>query len=252
MRIGLRLLCLLSGLFSLASHAESICITNGEWPPYMGASLPEKGPVSQIIEQAFALEGVEVRWQFYPWARAMLVAQSGQCEGTAVWSSSSERLAAFYLSEPIINNQTYFLHLASQPFDWQSIDDLQGLRLGGTIGYDYGAAFQQAELSGKLKVTRLPSEELGIHMLLAGRLDAFPIDKVAAQAMLQQQFDPQQRASLSFHPLALRTDPLYLLLNRTQPGNRAMLLRFNHGLQQLRESGAYDQYKSRIEPTQEH
>ena len=238
---------LLLSLLGSLCHAQSICITNGEWPPYMGKDLPDYGPVSAIIEQAFALEGIEVHWQFYPWARAMLVAENGQCDGTAVWSSSKQRRAAFYFSQPILNNQTHFLYRKSQPFDWKSIEDLHGLVIGGTIGYDYGVAMQTAERNGQITLTRLPSEKLGIRMLLAGRLDIFPIDKVAAQAMLRQDFNAEQRASLAFHPLAIRTDPLYLLLSRKVPGNQKLLKHFNHGLQRLKDSGAYDSYMRRIE-----
>lgn len=246
MRIKRLFFCALLSLTSLTCHAQSICLTSGEWPPYMEAKLPHGGPLSLIIEQAFALEGVEVRWQFYPWARAMLMAQSGRCDGTAVWSSSAKRLAAFYLSDPIISNQTYFLHRNSQPFDWHSISDLGGLAIGGTIGYDYGDSFQEAERTGQLKVIRLPQEQQGIRMLLAKRLDAFPIDKVTAQAMLRQDFSREQRASLSLHPQALRTDPLHLLLNRNVAGNQEMLEKFNRGLTRLKQSGAYDRTMSLI------
>jgi len=88
---------------------------------------------------------------------------------------------------------------------------------------------------------------LGIHMLLANRLDAFPIDKVVARAMLQQDFTAEQRSRLVMHPRSLRTDPLYLLLSRKKAGNQKLLERFNRGLQQLRDSGTYDQYMRPIE-----
>lgn len=239
---------LLLGLLGSLCQAQTICITNGEWPPYMGQDLPDYGPVSAIIEQAFALEGIAVQWQFYPWARAMLAAESGQCEGAAVWSRNDERQGKFYFSQPIINNQTQFLYLKSKPFDWQNIDDLQTLAVGGTIGFDYGPVFQQAESKGTIRVKRLPNERLGIRMLLANRLDIFPIDRVVAQAMLLQDFTAEQRASLAFHPRPLRTDPLYLLLSRKVAGNLTLLEHFNRGLQQLKENGTYDELMGRIAP----
>lgn len=238
------LLSLLSGF----CHAQRLCITTGEWPPYVGEALADRGPVSAIIGQAFALEGIEVQWKFYPWARAMLVADNSQCDATAVWASSKERQEKFYYSDPIINNQTHFLYLKSKPFDWQTLDDLHDLLIGGTIGYYYGAQFEDAARNGTISLTLLPSEKLGINMLLANRLDAFPIDRVVAQAMLQQDFTPEQRQSLALHPRPLLTDPLYLLLSRKVPANQKLIERFNHGLQRLKESGAYDSYMRRIEP----
>lgn len=239
---------LLLGFFGTVCQAQSVCITNGEWPPYMGKNLTDYGPVSAIIEQAFALEGIEVRWQFYPWARAMLAAENGQCDGTAVWSSTADRRKNFYFSQPITDNQTYFLYRKNSPFDWQSIEDLHGLSIGGTIGYDYGPAFQEAVNTGAIQITRLPDEKLGISMLLANRLDVFPIDRLVAQSILLRDFTAEQRDSLAFHPLPLRTDPLYLLLSRKVAGNLTLLEHFNHGLQQLKENGTYDRLMSRIAP----
>jgi polar amino acid transport system substrate-binding protein len=238
---------LLLSLLGNLCHAQSICITNGEWPPYMGQDLPDYGPVSAIITEAFALEGIEVDWQFYPWARAMLAAEQGQCNGTAVWSSNPERRKAFYFSAPIILNNSQFLYLESKPLDWENMSDLAGLTLGGAIGYDYGDAFNEGERKGTFKVTRLRNETIGIRMLLANRLDAFPIDTVVGKALLQESFSAEERTSLRFHPRTLRTDPLFLLLTRSIDDNQAMLERFNRGLQKLHESGAYELYMSRIE-----
>lgn len=55
-------------------------------------------------------------------------------------------------------------------------------------------------------------------MLLAGRPDAFPMDKVVAFDMLHSQFSREERQRLSFHPLPLRSDSLHLLLSKQAPG----------------------------------
>lgn len=57
-------------LFALAfgslAAAEDVRLTNGEWAPYLGATLPHQGVASRIVAEAFALEGVTVHWEFYP------------------------------------------------------------------------------------------------------------------------------------------------------------------------------------------
>ncbi len=145
-------------------------------------------------------------------------------------------------------DSSYFLfHRKDQPFDWQQVSDLQGKRVGGAIDYDYGQAFQQAEKSGQLQVKRLSNEEQGLRMVLAGRLDVFPMDKVVAFDLLHSHFSAAERRQLSFHPLPLRSDSLHLLLSRQVPGNETMLQRFNQGLQQLRDSGKVSQYLLEIQ-----
>lgn len=241
------LLLLFTLIFGCHLQAESIRLTNGEWSPYLGRNLPHHGVASRIVAEAFALQGVEVRWEFYPWARALRSAEQGKSDGAAVWLRSPEREAQFFISDPVVDSNYYLFHRKDHPFDWQQVSDLQNQRIGGAIDYDYGIAFQQAEQSGQLQVKRLSSEEQGLRMVLAGRLDAFPMDKVVAFDLLHSQFSLAERQRLSFHPQPLRTDSLHLLLSRKVPGNEAMLQRFNQGLQQLRDSGKVSKYLLEIQ-----
>ena len=244
----MRLLPLLFALLlPLAATANEVRLTNGEWSPYLGQNLPHHGVASRIVEEAFALEGIRVRWEFYPWARALRSAERGNSDGSAVWLRSPEREQAFYISDPVVESGYYLFHRKDRPFDWQQVADLAPLRLGGAIDYDYGQAFQQAERDSVLKVKRLSSEEQGLRMLLAGRLDAFPMDKVVAFDFLYCQFSREERQRLSFHPLPLRSDSLHLLLSKQVPGNAERMARFNRGLKALQDSGRVSQYLLEIQ-----
>ncbi|PTU76130.1 substrate-binding periplasmic protein [Pseudomonas mangrovi] len=231
-------------LFALPSTqaAEELRLTNGEWAPYLGAQLPHHGIASRIVAEAFALEGIEVRWEFHPWARSLLLAERGDRHGSAVWLSSPHRKETFFVSDPILDSTYYLFHRKDRPLHWESIEDLAGLRLGATTGYDYGEPFQRAEAQQSLQIRRLGSDLLGFRQLLAGRLDAFPMDKVVGFDLLHEQFSSAERARLSFHPRPLRSDSLHLLLSRRIPQNADYMLRFNAGLARLRESGKVSQY----------
>ena len=241
------LLLILSLICQGFAVADELRLTNGEWAPYLGARLPHHGVASRIVEEAFALEGVQVHWEFFPWARSLHLAERGERDGTAVWLRSPERARRFHISEPVIDSNYCLFHLKERPLEWQAVADLQGLRLGGAIGYDYGEAFQQAERDKRLDVRRVSSEEQGLRMLLAGRLDAFPMDKVVAFALLHERFSAAERARLSFHPRPLRIDSLHLLLSREVAGNATLMARFNQGLARLRESGKVSQYLMEIQ-----
>ncbi|AOE86868.1 substrate-binding periplasmic protein [Pseudomonas sp. TCU-HL1] len=229
-------------LYHSLAAAEEVRLTNGEWAPYLGAKLPHQGVASRIVEEAFALEGIQVRWEFYPWARSMHLAERGERTGTAVWLRSPERELRFYISEPVVESTYYFFHRKGHPVDWNQVTDLKGVRLGGALGYDYGADFQQAERDGTIQVTRLSGEEQALRMVLAGRLDAFPMDKVVAFALLNDRFSSAERARISFHPHPVRSDSLHLMLSREVPGNAELIARFNRGLAQLQDSGKVAQY----------
>ncbi|MGB4075810.1 substrate-binding periplasmic protein [Pseudomonas sp.] len=222
--------------------AEPVRLTNGEWPPYLGEHLPHNGVASRIVAEAFALQGIEVRWEFHPWARSLQLAERGQRAGSAVWLRSNERAAKFFISDPVVESGYYLFHRKGLSFDWAEVADLQGRRIVGTRGYDYGEAFQQAESAGQLRVNRVTSDETAFRQLLAGRVELFPMDKVVGFDMLHQHFSAAERAQLSFHPKPLRADSLHLLLSREVAGNAELLERFNQGLAQLRDSGKVAQY----------
>ena len=102
------LLLLLTLIFGGHLQAESIRLTNGEWSPYLGQNLPHHGVASRIVEEAFALQGVQVQWEFYPWARALRSAEQGKSDGAAVWLRSPER-----------DGQS--LYLVSAGYHWQVV-----------------------------------------------------------------------------------------------------------------------------------
>jgi polar amino acid transport system substrate-binding protein len=112
----MRLLPLLFALLlPLAATADEVRLTNGEWSPYLGQNLPHHGVASRIVEEAFALEGTRVRWEFYPWARALRSAERGKSDGSAVWLRSPEREQAFYISDPVVESGYYLFHRKDRP-----------------------------------------------------------------------------------------------------------------------------------------
>lgn len=44
----------------------------------------------------------------------------------------------------------HLFHRKVHAFDWSRIEDLRGLRIAATRGYDHGTAFQQAEAARQL------------------------------------------------------------------------------------------------------
>lgn len=98
----MRVLVLIILFKSLLFGNEIIRITNGEWMPFMSKEVRNYGFVSEIVSEAFLLEGVEVEYGFYPWVRSLELARIGQWDGTIGWAKTEEREKDFYFSdEPI-------------------------------------------------------------------------------------------------------------------------------------------------------
>lgn len=63
-------------ILTATSHAqETIRITNGEWEPFLSQHSPHYGINSHIVSEAFRLEGIQVKWGFFPWKRAFIEAR---------------------------------------------------------------------------------------------------------------------------------------------------------------------------------
>jgi len=224
------------------SGMEVIRLTNGEWPPYLSQDLEHYGVVSRIVTEAFALEGVRVEYSFFPWKRAYELAKEGEWDGSVVWLRMPEREKYFYYSEPAVYCNYVFWHLKSCEFDWDNIEELEGVTIGGTWGYFYEEAFSNLEKAGKVRVEWVSLDELNFEKLLKGRIDIYPQDIYVGHSMLQQNFTPQQIQLLTYHPRSIRVDPMCLILSRKVEKNERLLILFNSGLERLRQSGKLDEY----------
>ncbi len=230
-------------LISISANAEeTIRLASGEWAPYQSKSLKHAGFASRIVTEAFALKGIKVEYGYFPWKRSYILAQGGDWDGTFLWFDTPVRREAFYISDPIIDVQYVFFYLKSFQFDWNNINDLKGIIIGATLGYNYGEAFQKAEKEKKLRLSRNYNDEKNFGFLFAEKIQIFPCELESGYETIRNHFTPEQAKSFTYHPLPLRADPHHLLLSKKVEGNKKMLEIFNAGLKRLKENGKVDQY----------
>ncbi len=224
-----------------AQTSKTIRLTNGEWQPYLSKDVPHYGFASHIVTEAFALVGVEVEYGFFPWKRSFKLAKEGTWDGSVVWHDAVERRKHFLYSDAVVPSKYVFFHLKGSDFDWNSYEELRGIRIGGTLEYAYSKEFDAAEKAGIIKTNRAPSDEIGLKKLLKGRIEVFPGDVMVTYAQIRDTFSQEDAALFTHHPKAINEDPMYLLLSKKVAGNEAMRDQFNEGLKRLKESGRHDQ-----------
>ncbi len=220
---------------------ELIRLASGEWPPYQSQQLPRHGIASQIIAESFALEEVKVTFGYFPWKRSYHLAQHGVWDGTFLWFDLPERRDTFYISDAVVTVSYVFFHLKGYPFEWQSIDDLKGIRIGGVLAYDYGKPFQEAEQSGAIQVIRKSSDHENLVRLANKQIHIFPCDLYAGYTLIGNHFKPEEAARFTHHETPVKVAPHHLLLSKKRNKSLQMLIRFNAGLQRLKDSGRYDE-----------
>ncbi len=235
------LLCLLFFAAS-ASNAEQIRLTTGEWPPYQSELLEHGGVATRIVTEAFEMEGLTVEYGYFPWKRSLKLAETGKWDGTFLWFDTPKRRQLFFISEPIIEARYVLFHLKDLKFDWKSAADLSAYTIGGTLGYDYGQAFQSAEADGTLAVHRKPSDLENFSQLVKGHIQLFPCDQSVGYTLIQSAFPPNIAAGITHHTKPLKVATHHLLLSRKVKGNERRLHKFNRALQSLKDDGKLDRY----------
>ncbi|MCP4106570.1 MAG: amino acid ABC transporter substrate-binding protein [Desulfobacteraceae bacterium] len=226
-------------------HAEeTIKLASGEWAPYQSEKLKYFGVASRIVTEAFKISGIQVKYGYFPWNRSLNLAKKGKWDGTFLWFDTPERRKYFYISEPVVDIQYVFFHLKKFSFNWENVNDLKGINIGGTVGYNYEKKFQDAEKSKLITVNRIDSDEQNFKKLLAGRIQIFPNDLDAGLELIHKHFKPEDQKKITYHVKPTRAAPHHLLLSKKKKKNDKMIEFFNKGLKDLKESGKIDIYLS--------
>ena len=159
----------------------------------------------------------------------------------------AEREQDFFYSDPVLKEEFVFFHLKSSPFDWQKISDLSGYTLGGLLGSSYGKAFDDALKAKQIQADFVPNTQLNFLNLLAGRVDAFPLERSVGLASMRNLLSPEQIEQIHYHPTRLLQNNSFLLLPKTLAGSQTILADFNRQLAIFRKDGRYQTYFDRFE-----
>lgn len=225
--------------FSFYSFAEeTIRLTTGEWPPFISKDLKHHGVVIRVIKESFAIEGINVEYEFFPWGRAEKLVKNDIWDGLAVQPESPNYLN----SDVVAEDRLVFFHLKNYRFDWSEIKDLGKISIGGVIANTYGENITKMENANKISIDRVTTEDLNFKKMLRRRIDVFPVGLAFGYSILQKNFNDQQIKEITYHPKPLRTSYYRLALSKKNERNKRMLQLFNQGLKKLKASGKYEQY----------
>lgn len=231
------IIILSAGVPRIAPAGETVKLAIGEWPPYTSQYDPDSKILERIVTEAFRLEGIEVKYDYFPWKRSYIYARDGDYDGTFPWQKDREREDTFYINSiPLVSDVSVFFHLRSRSFDWRNIEDLKKYRVGVTIGYTQEKFYRDKGI----KVEAVPKEELNFYKLLAGRIDVYQASRLVGYSMINKLFEPEKAKLFTHHPKIVHRNELYILFSKASPGGKKFKERFDSGLKKLKASGAYD------------
>lgn len=228
---------------------ELVCLTNGEWPPYLSSNLRDHGYASHIVKEAFAAVDIDVVFGFFPWQRSFQYAKRGMSpngdtwHGSLLWVHTNERANEFYYSESVVSDQEVLFFLKSASFDWDKPDDLKGKVIGGT-SYTIYPSFEEAENKGLLTIYRAGDYDTLFKRLLIKRIDAVPQVKHVGNYLLKNNLTDDERAKITFSPTISQTRSYHLILSKKLDRNKKLIQLFNKGLNKIKRNGKYKELET--------
>ncbi|MGO2477054.1 MAG: substrate-binding periplasmic protein [Pseudoalteromonas sp.] len=221
-------------------------ISAGEWPPFLSNALPHQGVVAHLISDIYSEAGIKVNFTFLPWSRAYHDTLQNKYAATAVWMHSPDRTPDYLYSDAVLSEKFVFFYNKKSDFDWQQLTDLNGLLLGGGLGYSYGPKFDKALAKGGFDMSRVNSTEQNFRRLALGRIDAFAEEQSVGYYILNHQL-PELADDITHHTKPLLINKSFLLFPKNTANSEKLLSTFNQQLVKFKQSGRYDTYFKGLE-----
>ncbi len=221
---------------------DTIVLATTEREPYIGKNLLNQGYVYELVSEAFSQMDHNVKFKYFPLARAIKETIKGSTDGIAPFSFDKKRLNDFVFSDPFPGDNLVILKKKSSKISIPggSIENLSDIlnslkkyKVGIVRGSTVAAEFDKVQVVGK---TLLVKDIQSIDMLAAGRVDLIIIDKFSAADLLTKE-RPHLIGELEFTPPALVSNPFHVaFLKKSKRGEQFKTI-FNLGLKALQKNG---------------
>ena len=215
------------------SEAQMLRIGATHYPPYEfeQPSDGRRGFDAEVVEEAFQRAGLAVRFEFYPWARALEMAKEGTLQGLITCRKTSERNEFFLFSDVLSTSIRIFL--LRKDYDGpplRQLADIKGMKAGMVKGYSSSDDLLQAGIEHDFSL----NDEIALKKLADARIDVLVTNLENTQYLLR-------RLNLRDRFIWFEVDEtnFHLCLSHQWPRAEQALTQFNQGLQSLHEDGTY-------------
>lgn len=242
---------LLCCLFSQSLTADNetkppLTILSGEWPPYVGESLPSYGFVSQIVAASFAAANQPINYKWLPWTRGEALIKRGRYFATFPYSKTDLREQDFVFSEPVFYTRTSFFYYKehNKKIDYTELKDIKHLRIGGIRGYGYLRELQQA----KLELYLVNNTMQLIEMLERDRIDLIAINDSVGWYIINHHHTANAAQFDTLDTPINDTHGVHLMISKDFPHALELRAQFNKGLAIIHENGVFQKIVEQLMP----
>lgn len=224
------LLCCLA----LLARGEPLRLVTEPWAPYVYEHDGQPtGLDYHTANEVFRRLGIEVRWEFLPWRRCLMMLEQNSADGVLdIFHTAQREALLVYPEQPLSTVQFVLLQANRRPHPATRLADLAGLTVGTQAAFAYGEAFNQASHFSREPG---PTLEANLGKLMLGRVDLVITDRQAGRFAVQQLGLAGQVSEL---PLVVAEHPQYLALRRNA-GLEQVMQRFDAELARYRQAPEY-------------
>ncbi len=234
------LLCMSS--LTLAENSQqktqkiSVCID--DWPPHINRDGNNNyGPLMVAVSRTFNLAGYEVLPVWAPWQRCMENVELGIWDASPGWAKTLVRERHLLFSSPLQSSYHLFMFRKKTQFDWNEWQDLDGLTIGVTSGYNYGKAFDKHLNENVFMPESAESDAANVKKLVSGELDLFLVNQNTAWSIANKYLSADEVSQLAIHPKPVSENrPSHLIFSNNDRG-KVLMRKFNEAAEKMKQNG---------------
>lgn len=138
----------------------------------------------EVVRTLAARAGDTVKFQLYPWPRALAMVERGQADILVAAYRTAERQRRYaFLDLPLYSDRLVLYQRRGAPLRWSGeLRSLAGSRIAVVRGWYYGERFEQAR--ALLEVSEVVRTENALQMLLHGRVDVMATNARNSAALI--------------------------------------------------------------------
>ena len=184
------------------SAKEALTLGTGDSLPFasVGSNGDPVGVLGDTSDKILQAMGFEPTATHLPFARLYNSIHNGEIDVAIGVLRTEERAAQAHYSDPILTAYNVLVVKKGDGFDYASLTDLKGRKIGGRRGFAYPAL----ENAG-VTVESAKDDDTNLKKVLAGRLDAAVFSSIASLSRLDE---TGKSSEIELLPLAVGTVPL--------------------------------------------
>ncbi len=238
------LVFLLSGTIAFG-QSRAMKIDCDIWPPYQGKDVGElSGFSTQIIKSIFNRLQKPIQLNSFPWKRALKRLEHGDSDALfSVGYADERKLFSHYPEEPIFESNWVMWVRKGENLNFNSWNDLDGMRIGVVNGYSYTEEFW-LEIKSRATYEQVSNDETNFKKLNAGRIH-YVIAELGNGFHLLHKLGLTEIIPLS--EKIVKKDQLYIVFNKNSI-NEAFVRQFSNELKIFKTTPQYQEMKKRYFP----